>query len=431
MLSKKKIINTLFVLSFPWYGYGAYNLAHKGFAIGIFTCAIPFVLILGIYMLDLLYRKSMTPLVNGKFYLVMGALTSLSISVLVGLHNKSPLINNANGALLIVLFYAPFLSSVVVQVYNRADPKFNMAWLVTQGFISYLVFNLMGMALGIKNGLHSFPGRASPPFAFGIYDAAHLLAIFNLILLSYLREFRKDPMRWFALAGLYVISLGIILSINSRLSFMIFIVFTALFISQAMRALRGLFAISLFTMPIMMSFALLIYEILSLPLFAAIMERVDKADVTTFNGRTYIWTSAADWLTDDRRGLIFGNGYNGQYHLRILRWVAKLWGETGDFRLHMHSAFLEILVNQGVVGILLMYGMYWTGYKFYQRQYLSNGSMAPLYAGFVYMMFVWQIDIVAYAFYSGSAFVFILMGPVVMKRRRDEPHGMLTGSLAK
>lgn len=85
MLSKKKIINTLFVLSFPWYGYGAYNLAHKGFAIGIFTCAIPFVLILGIYMLDLLYRKSMTPLVNGKFYLVMGALTSLSISVLVGL----------------------------------------------------------------------------------------------------------------------------------------------------------------------------------------------------------------------------------------------------------------------------------------------------------------------------------------------------------
>ncbi len=415
MLSKRKLINALFVLSFPWYGYGAYSLMSRGFAVGIFLCAVPFLLILGFYVLDLLYRQTVTPLVNGKFLLVMAALTSISASVLLGLHYHSPVINNANGFLLIVLFYAPFLSSVVVQVYNRHDPDFNMAWLVMKGFLAYLVFNLIGMAIGLRNLLHFFPGRASPPFAMGIYDAAHMLSIVNLMLLFHLRDFKSNPLRWFLLAGVYMVNMGIILSINSRLSFMIFIVFTVLFRTHAMKALRGLFTVSLFTMPIMMSFALLIYQILSLPVFVALMERVDEKDVTTFNGRTYIWTSAADWLRDDRRGLIFGNGYNGQYHLRLLEWVAKLWGEPGSYRLHMHSAFLEMLIDQGIVGILLMYGVYYSGYRFYQKQYMRNTALAPLYAAFVYMMFAWQIDIVGYAFYSGFCLVFVMMGPVVMK----------------
>ncbi|MBS1547089.1 MAG: O-antigen ligase family protein [Bacteroidetes bacterium] len=431
MLSKRKLINALFILSFPWYGYGAYALMDRGFAIGIAICASPFLLILGFYLIDLLYRRSVTPAVNGKFLLVMAALTSISASVLLGLHYRSPVINNSNGFLLILLFYAPFLSSVVVQVYNRHDPGFNMADLVLKGFFAYLAFNLLGMALGMRNLLHFFPGRASPPFAMGIYDAAHMLSIVNLMLLFHLRDFRGNPVRWFLLATVYMIDMGIILSINSRLSFMIFIVFTVLFLTHAMKALRGLFTVSLFTMPIMMSFALLIYKILSLPVFVAVMERVDEKDVTTFNGRTYIWTSAADWLRDDRRGLIFGNGYNGQYHLRLLEWVAKLWGEPGSYRLHMHSAFLEMLIDQGIVGILLMYGVYYSGYRFYQRQYLDNKVLAPLYAAFVYMMFAWQIDIVGYAFYTGFCFVFIMMGPVVMKQATAGAPGLIPENALK
>jgi O-antigen ligase len=356
---------------------------------------------------------------------VLAALTSISASVFLGLHYHSPVINQANGMLLIVLFYAPFLSSVIVQVYNRDDPEFDMSWLMMRGFIAYLVVNLLGMAVGMRNLLHFFPGRASPPFAMGIYDTAHVLSMVNLMLLFYLRDFKANPMRWFMLAGVYLVDMGLILSINSRLSFMIFLVFTVLFITQAMRALRGLFTVSLFTMPLMMSFALLIYEILSLPVFVAIMERVDKEDVTTFNGRTYIWTAIADWLRDDRRGLIFGNGYNGQYHLRLLEGVAKLWGEPGSYRLHCHSAFLEMLVDQGIVGIFLMYGVYWFGYSFYRKEYLANARMAPLYAAFVYMMFVWQIDIVGYAFYSGFCMVMLMMGPVVMKAKEEQATGLL------
>jgi O-antigen ligase len=425
VISKRKLINAIFIFSFPWYGYGAYSLMSQGFAIGIFLCAVPFLAIIAFYLLDLLYRQSVTPKVNSKFYWVLAALTSISASVFLGLHYHSPVINQANGMLLIVLFYAPFLSSVIVQVYNREDPEFDMSWLMMRGFIAYLVVNLLGMAVGMRNLLHFFPGRASPPFAMGIYDTAHVLSMVNLMLLFYLRDFKANPMRWFMLAGVYLVDMGLILSINSRLSFMIFLVFTVLFITQAMRALRGLFTVSLFTMPLMMSFALLIYEILSLPVFVAIMERVDKEDVTTFNGRTYIWTAIADWLRDDRRGLIFGNGYNGQYHLRLLEGVAKLWGEPGSYRLHCHSAFLEMLVDQGIVGIFLMYGVYWFGYSFYRKEYLANARMAPLYAAFVYMMFVWQIDIVGYAFYSGFCMVMLMMGPVVMKAKEEQATGLL------
>ena len=89
--------------------------------------------------------------------------------------------------------------------------------------------------------------------------------------------------------------------------------------------------------------------------------------------------------------------------------------EDGSYNLHMHSAFLEILVDQGVVGILLMYGVYWAGYRYYRRQYLENTPLAPLFAAFVYLMFVWQIDIVGYAYYSGFCLLFVLMAPVVMR----------------
>ncbi len=388
----------------------------RGFAIGIFLCSVPYLLINGFYLLELLYRRAPLPKVNRTFYLVLAALASLSASVILGLHYHSTVINPANGALLILLFHMPFLGSVVVQVYNRNDPDFNLTRLVLNGFFAYLAANLLGMAVGMRNLLHFFPGRASPPFAFGLYDAAHMLSIVNLMLLFTLGEFNKNPKRWILAAAVYLINMALILSINSRLSFMIFLVLTVLFVTRAAKAAKGLYAISLFTMPLMMSFALLIYEILTLPVFAVVMGRVDKKDVTTFNGRTYIWEEAANWLMDDRRGFLFGNGYNGQAHIHLLDKMAKLWNGTSAKTLHMHSAFLEILIDQGVVGILLMYGVYWYGYKFYQEKYRANANMAPLYAAFVYLMFVWQIDIVSYAFYSGFWLLMILMGPVVMRR---------------
>lgn len=415
MISKRKIINSLFVVSFPWYGVGAYNVMKQGFAIGIFLCAIPYLLIIFFFLLDRLYRSAPRVRVNRRFYWVLGALVSLSASVIVGLSNHSPLLTTLNSWLLILLFNAPFFSALIVSAYNADQLEEKFMQLVLNGLVIFVAVNVMGIAAGLRNMLHYFPGRANPPFAFGLYDAAHVLAMVSLILLPFIGKFKARPMRTLLYIGIYCVCVGMILSINSRLSVMIFIVLTVLAITQALKALRGLFTVSLFTMPIMMSFALLIYQILSLPIFAAIVERVDKKDITTFNGRTYIWESAASWLVDDRRGLLFGNGYNGQYHLRLLNWVAKLWGESGSYRLHMHSAFLESLINQGIVGILLMYGVYWYGYRFFREQYQRSGPLGPLYLGFVYLMFAWQIDIIGYGFYTGFMLLMVLMAPVAFR----------------
>ncbi len=434
MISKRKIINTLFVAAFPLYGIGAYLMfmPGMGFSIGLFFACVPFLAILLFYGLDLLYRGSFTPRVNGVYGLCMAALLSIAFSVQLGLHYHSPVLNPINRTVLILVFLLPFNAAVVVQLYNRGHDGYDFAEQFLKGLLLLVGLNLVAYAGGMRNQLHSFEGRVSFPFVMGIYDSAHLLAFINLILLGYLRDIARNPLRFAALLGVYMVNMVVIMSVNSRLSFMIFFVLTVLFITQATKRVRGLYTISLFTMPILTSFALLIYQILSLPFFVALLSRVDKKDVTTFNGRTYIWGSAWDWLLDDRRGLLFGNGYNGQYRIRLLEFVAKLWNEPGSYNLHMHSAFLEILINQGLVGLFLMYAVYWQGFKRYRTQYIGGTAMAPLFAGFTYLMFSWQIDIFGYGFYMGFLLLFMMMAPLAIKssaitgRRKDHNGNWLT-----
>lgn len=435
MISKRKLINFLFLLAFPQYGVGSYYMFKSGglgFSGGLFFAILPFLAIILIYLLDTLYKGTYTRQVNGVYGLCMAALLVMAISVQMGLVYHSPQVNPINRSVLILLTLAPYNAAVIVQLYNREHDGFDMAWMVMKGLFLLIGVNLLGYAAGMRNQLHSFEGRISLPFMMGIYDSAHILALVNLILLSYMKDFARKPMRFAGFTALYLVNMVIILSVNSRLSFMIFFVLTILFLTQAIRTVRGLYTISLFTMPIMMGFAQLIYQILSLPFFAAILGRVDKQDVTTFNGRTYIWESAADWALHDRRGFLMGNGYNGQYHIHLLERVAKLWNEPNSYMLHMHSAFLEILVNQGILGLGLMYVIYWQGYTRYRREYRGHTALGTLFAGFTYLMFAWQIDIFGYGFLMGYMLLFIFMAPFSLKpsaitgKRKDQNGEWLT-----
>jgi len=417
VINKAKLVNTLFLLGFPVYGLGSYMMFLPSFtwSSGLLFTTLPFVAIILFYLLDLLYRGGFTPLINGTFWICTAAVFSAAFSLLLGLHYHSPVLKPINAAVMFVQFTTPFFASVIVQVYNRARDDFDWAAMILKGLLLLEGLNILGMAGGLHNKLHSFEGRASFPFVLGIYEAAHLLALINLMLLFYFRDFQRKPLRFLGTLALYLLNLAIIMSVNSRLSFMIFFVLTVLFITKAIRAAKGIYTISLLTMPIMMTFGLLIYEILSLPFFVAILSRVNKKDVTTFNGRTYIWESAFDWAADDRRGILFGNGYNGQYRLRLLEYVAKLWNEPDSYNLHMHSAFLEIFVNQGLVGLLLMYIVYWRGFKRYRAEYKASTAMAPLFAGFCYLMFDWQIDISGFGYYIGFLLLFMMMAPLSIK----------------
>lgn len=353
-------------------------------------------------------------MVNSTFGIALGfiGLTGMSflVSLMWGYDGLGPLNVNTR----IVLFFVPFLSAVIVHVYNREYDDFSWARLFMRSMGLFLVVNAMGMAAGIPNLIHSFSGRFDFPFSMGIYSTAHAVALFALGLVFYVRDFNTKPLNFILMAGVFLACLGIIMNLNSRLSIMIFFVLLLLFVTRSIKAAKGIYTISLFTMPLLVSFANLVYLLLSQPFLANILGRVDKEDVTTFNGRTYLWESAAEWVLDDRRGFLFGNGYMGQDKLDMLLLMEDLgWGDSSV--IHLHSTFLEVLVDQGLVALILLYILTWRGYVYYRKQYKNNSDEAPLFAVYVYLMFIWQIDIFCYGIDLGFPILMTMLAPACMK----------------
>ncbi|MCB0773565.1 MAG: hypothetical protein KJZ58_07240 [Flavobacteriales bacterium] len=417
LIRKTSIVNALFVLAFPLYGLGNYLSFRLNFSAGIIISVSAFLAILLFFVLDRLYQGPVERVLNRKF--TIGFLFTLSIawSMWVAYLKHFPGLNLVNTASTSVMLIVPFLASVVVHVYNRANDGFDFAWLVLKGLLLLIAINLVGYAAGFRNLIHGFSGRINIPFAMGIYDASHLMSIINLMLLFYMKDFMKRPGRFLLLLAFFVVNLAVMLNVNSRLSLMIYLAVTVLFLTRSAGRIKGLYTISLFTMPLLMNFALLVYKILSLPVFTALLQRVTKEDVTTFNGRTYIWNAVADWVWDDRRGIIFGNGYRGQYQVRLLDFLAVLWNEKHSYNFHLHSTFLEILMDQGIVGLILFYMVIWYTYSFYRRKYVDGALESPLFAAAVYLMFIWQIDIFCSGMDIGNPLVFILFSMVVINER--------------
>lgn len=405
LLSKTKLINFLFLVGFTFHGIGSYLSTKTNFSVGIIFSILPFLVILLFYGVDLLYRGRFTVMVNVNYGLALLFLVASAVSYWVAFKHGYPGLNPINTASQSVAVLVPFHAAIVVQVYNRDDPAFNFSSLLLKAMGLLVLVNLAGYAAGISNLVHAFPGRVSMPFMAGIYDGAHLLAVICLMLLFHLGGFRKRPVQAVALYGAFFVGLALMANINSRLSIMIFFVVLVLFITRAIKAVKGLFTISLFTMPLLMSFSLLVYELLSLPFFRAVLDRVTKEDVTTFNGRTYIWEGVWDWFLHDRRGLLFGNGYMGQAHIGLLRYMEKLW-DGDSFLIHMHSTFLEVLMDQGLLILLVLYVLVYRGYRHYRSAYMAGTMEAPLFAAFVYLMFIWQIDIFCYGMDIGSPLLF-------------------------
>jgi hypothetical protein len=409
LLSKRKLINNLFLTGFAFYGIGMYRAYKGNLSEGFVLSMLPFLLILLLHGLDLMYRQRVRVVVNRVYWLSLLYLLSLVGSIWYAWLTGFPGFNQVNVIVQSLLYVVPFHAAMVVQIHNRDNDDFNFSALILKGLSLLILVNLLGYAAGLRNVVHFFEGRMNLPFLRGLYDAAHLMSIINLMLLLYFKNFLKRPVEFMGMLLFYLVNMAIMVNVNSRLSFLMFLVLTVLFALRIMRTLRLLYPISLFTMPLLMSFALLIYEILTLPIFAKLMTRVDKEDVTTFNSRTYIWEAAWEWFMHDRRGLLFGSGYNGQYGLGMMEHIAAIFQTDYAYNVHMHSTFLAIVMSQGLFGYVLFCVLMWYGYTFYRRRYLANGVEAPLFGAMVYLLFIWQIDIFVYGLDIGTPLFFSML----------------------
>jgi len=362
--------------------------------------------------IDLVYEGAKDRVLTGTWWLCMAYLASLAASMLVAMRHGVPGVQTGNVVLSTLLFLAPFTAALVVIHCNRNDPAFRFGELLFMGLGLLLAINVLGYAAGIRSVGHSFEGRANFPFIRGIYTGAHVLAIWALMLLFKLRAPGQRPVAYALAGAALLLCMYFMVKINSRLSFLIFLILGILFVTRAMKAARGLYITSLFTMPLLLSSSLLLYQVLSQPFFTALVQRVSKEDVTTFNGRSYIWVAVGDWLMNDRTGILVGNGYKGHYTLGLLDFVAVLWDEPRPYNLHTHATVTEVLVAQGIFGVLLLYMLFWRAFRFYRERYVEGHHLAPVFAGFAYLLFIWQLDIFCYGVEIGHAILFCILAPL-------------------
>ncbi|MBK6626145.1 MAG: hypothetical protein IPJ87_00190 [Flavobacteriales bacterium] len=415
MIRKRDLVDLLFLIGFAVYGFGSYIGMKQGLSKGLIVSNMPFLAIVVFYLIDAVYRQRVRYMLTGTYWLCLLYIVTLAVSMVVGLRGGIPGLNAGNVLLSILLFTVPFHAAVVVQFYHRDDDGFDFSMLLLRSLGLLILINILGYAAGIRSFGHSFEGRANFPFIRGIYTGAHVLSVITLMMLFQLRDLSRRPVTVALVIGAILLNMAMMVSINSRLSLMIFLLLAILFLTRAIKVARGLYTISLFTMPLLLSFSLLVYQVLSLPFFQAILQRVSKEDVTTFNGRSYIWNAVAEWAWSDRTGLLFGNGYKGHYKLHLLDLVARLWGEKHAYNLHSHSTFTEVVVAQGVFGVVLLYIILWRGFKHYRREYLLRTDQAPIFAGLVYILFIWQIDIFCYGVDIGHAILFCMMAPLALR----------------
>lgn len=418
LLSKRKLINTLFLLSFPIYGIGMYLGYKKSISQGTIVAVSAFVAIILVHVFDLIAQRQVRNMVNRKYWWGLLFLISLIASMWKALAEHFPGATPANTIAYTVMFLAPFHASIIVHIRNRDQDDFDFARMVLTSLCLFLLINLLGVAAGMHNVLHNIEGRLNMPFVLGIYDAAHMLAMINLMLLFFMKDLVKRPMRFLGLMAFFLLNMFLMLKVNSRLSFMTFVILTALFLFRLVGRARLMFPLSLFTMSLLTNFALLVYTILTLPFMRAIVSRVDKEDVTTFNNRTTVWDVGWNWLEKDRHGILFGHGYQGQVHLRGWDHIAEVFNVKDAQNVHMHSTFMQTLINQGVVGYALLLVVVWHTFNYFRKRYHQGALEAPLFALVVYMLFILQIDIICYGNDFGNALLLCVFAMVVMDPAR-------------
>ena len=405
----------MFIISFPVYGVGTYVSASISPSLGYFISISPHIFIICFYCIDLLYKREFYLRLNPLYFWMLVFQLSCIASLFIALGNNLP---EASLRLTIgrsLLLIIPFHAFIAVALYNDRH-KDQLPRLTLLSLSLLLAINLLGyFVFGWTNAFHSIEGRLSLPFFDGFYSGANTLAIVNLILLYYLSKSWRNTLLFASLAAYFVFNFVLFYLINSRLSMLIFLLVLGLFFSR-LAGTKVIYWLSLFTVPILLSSGLLLYKILQTPLFVSLVQRVDMEDVTTFHGRSYLWHDAIDWLLNDQRGLLFGNGYKGHYFLDLIPDVVKLWNAEDSHHLHLHSTSLETLVCQGLVFYILLCVLFWAIYSYYRKGYKTDTEEGGAFFTIVlFLLFIMQVDTFVYLDSFGFVIFALLMSKTVIK----------------
>jgi hypothetical protein len=342
----------------------------------------------------------------------LSSIASLFVALHKGLPESGILLMSTKSLELIV----PFNAFVVFIIYNYE--KKNLLWLTLLSLSLLLIINLIGFfILHLSNEVHSIEGRINFPFLDSFYSGASLLAIINLILLYYLKRTWNDPMRFGLIMCYFIFNLALFFQINSRLTIIVLIVVMGLFFLKLMR-LRGIYLFSMFTIPILLSSGAIMFKAVQMPGLSMLLQRVDVEDVTTFNGRAFLWKDAMDWLLYDQQGLVWGNGYKGHYFLGLISDVAKLWNEKDPYHMHLHSSSMEIMVAQGLVFFLVFAILFYRVYRYFREQNeigTEEGAFLPLV---LFLLFLMQVDTFLYLDNMGFVFFSLLVAKIAIKEKK-------------
>src|SRR6185436_9079650 len=118
MLSKRDIINFLFVASFPLFGIGTYIAATRSPSGGYGFCVFAHLLIILFYLTDVLYKNEFHPRINAYYFLNCLYLLTCIVSVFRALYAGLPEANVAMTIVKSIVFVAPVNAFIIVVLYN-------------------------------------------------------------------------------------------------------------------------------------------------------------------------------------------------------------------------------------------------------------------------------------------------------------------------
>lgn len=405
----------LFVVSFSVYGIGNYISASKSPSMGYIISASPFLGIIVFYLLDVMYGGRVRVRLNNLYPYMLVYILSGVWSLFYSLHRGLPditLFTVIGRSLLVALPYHAFL---ILYAYNQRRSEEFLPKMIFYSLTLLLFVNILGYGAGLSNQGHNIEGRVNLPFFGGLYSAASVLVVMSLMLIWRMRKvWWSNPVRMSGYTAFLLVNMLFLYLINSRLTLMIFAAMLVLIFFGGIRSI-AVYWVSFFMIPLLLNLSILVYQVLSLPVFASIMQRVDYENVTSFSGRSFLWEIGLAWIVDDRRGLLFGNGFQGQYFLGILREIAMLWNPRTPDKMHFHSSSLEILFNQGLFGFVPFAIVLFKLFKRYREKYLKDRPAGILFFGLVYLMFDLQVSSFVYLDGLGSLVLALIAAGVTVK----------------